>query len=312
MDKIIFFHMNQLGDLLFSLPALSAFRNERKDAHLCSYIKPELAPILLATELVNEVISKPKSVFGKIGAYNRIRRAGFSEAVLFSESPETALLSRSAPVRSGFKTSAVSFLYTRNAPRTGVPSLRNNRALAQLCGLKSIPEDYSGLVKVPESELKKAEEWLALKGISGKKLVVISAGASKRRAEKCWSLNSWIDVLEFITKKDAVPLITGTKNELEEMEFLADSVRPKPLVYNGSEGILFLAALMKLSKLFIGIDSGAAHLSAAVGLKTIGLYGPTDPSQIGPHPLNKNIVIKKKKMVEITADMVFDAAERLI
>jgi ADP-heptose:LPS heptosyltransferase len=27
------------------------------------------------------------------------------------------------------------------------------------------------------------------------------------------------------------------------------------------------------------------HLSAAMGLKTIGLFGPTDPRQYGPYPL---------------------------
>jgi len=35
----------------------------------------------------------------------------------------------------------------------------------------------------------------------------------------------------------------------------------------------------------ISNDSGPMHLAAAMGLKTIGLFGPTDPRQYGPYPL---------------------------
>jgi len=37
---------------------------------------------------------------------------------------------------------------------------------------------------------------------------------------------------------------------------------------------------------FIGPDCGPLHLSAAVGLRTIGLYGPQDPERTGPTVLN--------------------------
>ena len=33
-------------------------------------------------------------------------------------------------------------------------------------------------------------------------------------------------------------------------------------------------------------DSGPLHLAAALKVKTLGLFGPTDPRRFGPYPLN--------------------------
>lgn len=41
--------------------------------------------------------------------------------------------------------------------------------------------------------------------------------------------------------------------------------------------ILRTAALLRRARLFIGADSGLAHLSAYLGVKTVVIYGPTDP-----------------------------------
>ena len=46
-----------------------------------------------------------------------------------------------------------------------------------------------------------------------------------------------------------------------------------------------MIALVRRPATFIGNDSGPMHLAAAMGLKTIGLFGPTDPRQYGPYPL---------------------------
>jgi ADP-heptose:LPS heptosyltransferase len=43
-----------------------------------------------------------------------------------------------------------------------------------------------------------------------------------------------------------------------------------------------LAALLSLSRGFVGNDSGVSHLSAAVGARTIALFGPTDPANWCP------------------------------
>jgi len=53
----------------------------------------------------------------------------------------------------------------------------------------------------------------------------------------------------------------------------------------GNTSLTSLPALLSKADWVISNDSGPMHLSAAMGLKTIGLFGPTDPRQFGPYPL---------------------------
>lgn len=53
----------------------------------------------------------------------------------------------------------------------------------------------------------------------------------------------------------------------------------------GNTSLTSLPALLGKADWVISNDSGPMHLSAAMGFKTIGLFGPTDPRHFGPYPL---------------------------
>ena len=62
----------------------------------------------------------------------------------------------------------------------------------------------------------------------------------------------------------------------------------------GNTSLTSLPTLLAMADWVISNDSGPMHLSAAMGLKTIGLFGPTDPRQYGPYPLKspKNYAVQ--------------------
>ena len=62
----------------------------------------------------------------------------------------------------------------------------------------------------------------------------------------------------------------------------------------GNTSLTSLPALLAKADWVVSNDSGPMHLAAAMGLKTIGLFGPTDPQQFGPYPFNSptNFVIQ--------------------
>ena len=53
----------------------------------------------------------------------------------------------------------------------------------------------------------------------------------------------------------------------------------------GNTSLTSLPALLSKADWVVSNDSGPMHLSAAMGLKTVGLFGPTDPRRFGPYPL---------------------------
>lgn len=56
----------------------------------------------------------------------------------------------------------------------------------------------------------------------------------------------------------------------------------------GNTSLTSLAALIAKADWVVSNDSGPMHLSAALGVKTVGMFGPTDPRVSGPYPLSSS------------------------
>jgi ADP-heptose:LPS heptosyltransferase len=51
-----------------------------------------------------------------------------------------------------------------------------------------------------------------------------------------------------------------------------------------------LAALLSTADVYVGNDSGVTHLAAAIGVKTIALFGPTDRDEWAPRGSDVEVV----------------------
>ncbi|GHT60519.1 ADP-heptosyltransferase [Endomicrobiia bacterium] len=294
MDKIILFHMNQLGDLLFSLPVLKAAKQELT-SQIYSVIKPGLAPLLIFSGLVDGVVPKDKN------SISIIRKGNFSKAVLFSESPSSLISAFLSGIkeRIGFDTASLSFLLTKKAQRTGVPSLFNNRSLGLAAGLQTIQHDYTDILNIPKENLNNVQKWFEYNHCDVSNTIAISVGASNKRQDKCLEESKWIEVVNILSCEGFSCVLSGAKWEREILNKIARKCRTTPKLFIAENSILDSAAFLKKCSLFVGIDSGAMHLAAAVGTKCIGVFGYTDSMQIGPMPLEKHVIIKKGNISQI-------------
>ncbi len=57
-------------------------------------------------------------------------------------------------------------------------------------------------------------------------------------------------------------------------------------------GLAKVAALLKRCEIYLGNDSGVSHLAAALGVKTVVLFGPSDPAQWAPRGRRVTIITK--------------------
>jgi ADP-heptose:LPS heptosyltransferase len=60
----------------------------------------------------------------------------------------------------------------------------------------------------------------------------------------------------------------------------------------GRSDIRTLAAVLKRSALFVGNDTGAMHIAAAVGTPVVGLFGPSNPTEWGPRGGPAEVIYK--------------------
>ena len=210
MDKIIFFHMNQLGDLLFSLPVLKATKQKYPNIKIYCVARKNLAELLKSTKLVDKIFLKVGSLGAEIDLIADIKREKIDTALLFSESPESLLLAYLSKIKNrvGFKSASLKFLLTQTVEKIGVPSLNNNIVLAKAIGIDNVQKDYLNILKVDGESEVKISFWLEANKILNKDFIVVSFGASKRRQEKCLRKEVWIETLNKLAdmKKNVVVL----------------------------------------------------------------------------------------------------------
>ena len=125
------------------------------------------------------------------------------------------------------------------------------------------------------------------------------------------------------SESDADVILIGSDAETSVSTAIFAEMRRPPINLTGKTAIADLPALLSQCHLFIGNDSGAMHVAAAVGLPVVAVFGPTDPEGTAPVTPRCSIVQQKaycspcflrrcptdhRCMTAITTDMVEAAA----
>jgi len=180
-------------------------------------------------------------------------------------------------------------------------------------------------LKVPDEKRQSAEDFLRESGACpGGPRIAIGAGASYGSA-KCWPPSRFAEAANRLqTEMAADVVLFGTAAEATVSAAISAELRQLPINLTGKTAIADLPALLSQCHIFIGNDSGAMHVAAAVGLPVVAVFGPTDP--LGTAPVTPRCSIVQQKpycspcflrrcptdhrcMTTVTADMVESAAK---
>jgi heptosyltransferase-2 len=157
-----------------------------------------------------------------------------------------------------------------------------------LAGEKSIA------LAVTAASKQKAEGFLMVAGARARVLrVAIGAGASYGSA-KCWPPERFAYVAERLKAQfDVDVILFGTAAETQVTSAIGGAMKHPPIDLAGKTAIADLPGLLSQCHLFVGNDSGAMHVAAAVGLPVVAVFGPTDPD--GTAPVTPRCTILQEK-----------------
>lgn len=161
-----------------------------------------------------------------------------------------------------------------------------------LCKLMGIEKVYHyGFIKKNENISKKIYlttlNWLKIKKFdstskiflkkklnNNQKNIIIGIGSSG--LSRRWKLLNFIKLIKLINKKQLKFYIVAGNNEEKEAKLLVKKLRNKFNIKSLCEKNIYdILGYIKGSKVYIGTDSAFMHISAALGVKSFGLFGDT-------------------------------------
>jgi ADP-heptose:LPS heptosyltransferase len=146
--------------------------------------------------------------------------------------------------------------------------------------LAKIPEKDVA-IRVRESDRDRGIELLEQAGVDlSRRLVVIQPGSGGQN--KCWHLDNFLAVARELRDREVEVLFLLGPAEVERL-------RPseKVQIHATAKCVAHLAltqvvGLLSCADAFLGNDSGVTHLAAGMGVRTVALFGPTDPAVYRP------------------------------
>ena len=292
MTELLIIKPSSLGDIVHALQVATSLKAQVEKLRISWVVREIFSPIVRACEAVDHVyvFERAGGAKGFLRLMKEIRKTKFDYVFDMQGLLRTGLMaSRAHATKKVGRTDAREWsgvFYDEKVPLP--PDGRRSHAidvLLQFCPVLGAKPELRGKLSFREVDslnLRFAE------GRGGGRPIVMFPDS--RRAEKCWG--GFKQLTELLLREDkARKVVWAGGNYVPDR-----GAFPSAQFFNltGNTSLVSLPALIKRADWVISNDSGPMHLAAALGVKVVGIFGPTDPRLFGPYPLNAptNVVVQ--------------------
>jgi ADP-heptose:LPS heptosyltransferase len=317
-ENILLIRLKSIGDILFTLPAVHAVRENFPRAKLHYLVSKEHAPLLRGFSEVDEIIPLDRAVFhsGNLpavccGAFDLMRhlcREHFSLTIDFQGYGETAFLSwwSGAPERWGsVYQSARAWAYTRGQLRNiTIHPAEWNLSMLRQCGLRveRIRNEYV----LPPDTLNEARRFFASQNLDASAPTLFLQPFTST-PHKNWPLENFLALARHFHSQGVQIFFGGGPSERAALE----PARAAGFAVSAGTPLLVTAGLMKLSTLVAGGDTGLLHLAVAMDKRVVTLMASAAPGTTHPFQhADWSVTPPGKKVSEISTAAVIASCER--
>ena len=284
MNASLVYHAGALGDFITTLPAMAAWRRLHPAERIVLFGKSlhaELAPQGLFDEVWESGNAEFAPMFGvglDAGSEPATRFAAFQSALLFSSS--------SSQLPANLANLGVGGIVRQDPlPGERVPIIDYHLSLFPHLAISG--NDRVPRLRLPDADLAVAPGTVALHPGSGDR-------------KKNWP------------KERFEELAGRLKSEGCDVRWVLGHAEEELVLPAGSREwrnvrLPELAARLSACRLFVGNDSGIAHLAAAVGCPTVTLFGDSDPDVWAPCGVNVVVVRAPGTLASLSGEVVFTA-----
>ncbi len=285
-----------IGDFLVTLPVLQALRNRWPEGYIEVAGYPHVANLALEAGIVNRVVSLDKADMARLFAWEaappdglRSWIAGFDIVINFLHDPD-------GTVSANLKACGPRTLIERS------PQVEHRHAAEHFIGAL---EDLAIYDVDPVPRL----GFSPSKGATGDSVFIHPGSGSPK---KNWPLEHFLVVAKRIHNLLRQPpvFLFGEADHRVRQRYL--HLDPGCPVLEGLD-LPSLARELTGSRLFLGNDSGIAHLAAACAVPVLALFGPSDPNLWRPYGDHVTVVRSPDaSMGALPVEPVWDAVANLL
>ena len=281
-QRILIVRLGAMGDVIHTLPAVSALATTFPSAELVWAIDPKWAILLEGNPHVHRIVPfNRRSWSGVRRAIQQLRATPFDFAIDFQGLIKSALLATSARPEKlyGFahgeaRETPATWCYSTLTKPVAPHIVDKNLELAAQAGARWRDVQFPLPPGAPEGVLPDGPFVLANP---------LAGWASKQ-----WPLEYYSELAEMLT----IPLVL---NGAPAAEAELRQVRGAHIHLSGLAGLIDAT---RRATAVVGVDSGPLHLAAALGKPGVAIFGPTDPARNGPY--GETIIVLRSPDAETT------------
>ena len=334
--RVLVVRLRSIGDTVLATPSLIALKNFLPNAKIDILLEDWVAPVLDGFEAVDDVISIPKNHAARAKTAWDLRKNCYDVAFnLHGGTTGTFFTFASgAKHRIGYREYQYSFLY--NHLLTSAADFwqqeRTHSAEQQLAllGAVGVPvEDKpKSRLSVTSSAAASLEAKLheRAKTDPGSFALIHPAAAFET---KQWPTENFARTAEFLNEIGLTTVAVAAKHERTILEKLAAEAKV-PIVVFDDLSLPEITALASRAKLFVGNDSGIAHIAGAVNTPSVVIFGSSNRDHWRPWTDAPNEVVFEefscqpcaghecrqfgtpKCILSVRPPAVFEAVERVL
>ncbi len=288
-EKITVILPNHLGDVVMATPALRALRAGFPEAEIRGVVRETLTPVLRGApwldRLVGHDVYRRSSALPRLRSRLRLARSlrDSGTVLVLPNSFSSALLAAAtgAPRRVGYRRGGRGWLLSDPLapPRENgrvVPLAMERYYLNLVCHLGcSDTGTELQLFTEPESD-KACDELLARHGVDLRQRLVCLAPGAGFGPSKLWPLEYFGEVARVLSDEGHAVALVHAPGEESIAEEVARHAGPGLHCLGGASlGLSLLKSVLSRASLLICNDAGTRHITAAFGIPTLVLIGPT-------------------------------------
>ncbi|HMS65130.1 MAG TPA: glycosyltransferase family 9 protein [Ignavibacteria bacterium] len=296
IKKILVIKFGGIGDILLATPVLPNLKDYFPDAEINFLTIRHSRDILIDNPYLSRAFTYDPSEDKSWCLIKNIRKQNYDLIIDLYCNPRTALITfmSGAKYRFGFKFRGRSYAYNITAEGRGgeVHIVEFNLDALRHLGIPVKTKDLYLSTNIVHEEF--TNDFFNRNNISSKFLIGISLTGGWEA--KRYKVPDYIELIKMINKIYDVNFILfgGNERELNDCKIINEAVPGNTYIAPYSP-IKYLASMISRCDMLIGNDSGPLHISAAMKVPTLGIYGPTLSKLASPFG-EKNLSVYNDKL----------------